>query len=99
MIEHMLKIQVSLQIMEDISYKLVAIKHAQVDAKQQTPVELVDFISVMVNNKRVDHFDDESNILFDHSHIVKFLLRHKQFLNYEETIKVFIMSRKFRLSI
>ena len=28
MIEHMLKIQVALQIQEDISYKLVAIKHA-----------------------------------------------------------------------
>lgn len=28
MIEHMLKIQVDLQIREDISYKLVAIKHA-----------------------------------------------------------------------
>lgn len=33
MIEHMLRQQVSLQIMEDISYKLVAIKKAQVDAK------------------------------------------------------------------
>ena len=33
MIEHMLKIGVALQIMEDLSYKLVAIKNAQVDDK------------------------------------------------------------------
>ena len=38
MIEHMLKLQVNLQINEDISYKLVNIKHAQVDYQQQTPV-------------------------------------------------------------
>lgn len=99
MIEHMLKIQVALQIMENISYKLVAIKHAQVDAKQQTPVQLVDFISVMVLNKRLDEFDSESEVLFNHNHVMKFLERHKQFVNPEETIKVFIMSRKFRLSI
>lgn len=53
----------------------------------------------MVLNKREDQFDDESKILFNHNHIVKFLERHKQFLQIEETIKVFIMSRKFRLSI
>lgn len=98
-IEYMLKISVSLQIEEDLSYKLVAIKHAQVDAKQQTPVQLVDFISVMVLNKRVDNYDVDSPILFNHNHIVKFLERHKQFMNPEEIIKVFIMSRKFRLAI
>ena len=31
--------------------------------------------------------------------MVNFLETHKQFLNAEETIKVFIMSRKFRLAI
>jgi len=77
----------------------VAIKHAQVDAKQQTPVQLVDFISVMVLNKRVDNFIVDSKVLFNHEKIVKFLERHKQFMNREEIIKVLIMSRKFRLSI
>lgn len=38
MIEHMLDRKVAFQIMENISYKLVSIKKAQVDAKQQTPV-------------------------------------------------------------
>ena len=77
----------------------MAIKHAQVDAKQQTPVQLVDFISVMVLNKRVDNFIVDSKVLFNHEKIVKFLERHKQFMNPEEIIKVLIMSRKFRLSI
>jgi hypothetical protein len=53
----------------------------------------------MVENKRVDQFDTESKVLFSHNHVVNFLDRHKQFLNAEETIKVLIMSRKFRLAI
>jgi len=77
----------------------VAIKHAQVDAKQQTPVQLVDFTSVMVEHKRVNKFDVESEVLFNHNQVVSFLETHNQFLNAEETIKVFIMSRKFRLAI
>lgn len=99
MIDHMLKIQVSLQIREDISYKLVNIKRQQVDAKQQTPVYLVDFLSVMVSNKREDQFDDDSEMLFNHNHIVKFLDTHSDYLNHQEIIKVFIMNRKFRLTI
>lgn len=53
----------------------------------------------MVLNKRLDLFDDESKVLFNHNHIATFMERHNQYLNYEEAIKVFIMSRKFRLSI
>lgn len=53
----------------------------------------------MVLNKRIDAFDDVSEVLFNHNHIVKFLETHIQYLNYEEIIKIFIMNRKFRLSI
>lgn len=53
----------------------------------------------MVESKRVDNFDTDSPIMFSHNHVVKFLDRHKNFLNAEETIKVLIMSRKFRLAI
>lgn len=53
----------------------------------------------MVLNKREDLFDENSKLLFPHSHIVKFLERHKQEMKHEQVIKVFIMSRKFRLSI
>ena len=53
----------------------------------------------MVLSKRQNEFDDESEVIFNHNHVVQFLKRHSQFLNPEETIKVFIMSRKFRLSI
>ena len=53
----------------------------------------------MVLHKRQDVFDCNSQSLFDHRHVCKFLERHKKFLNPEETIKVFIMQRKFRLAI
>jgi hypothetical protein len=98
-IEHMLINKVNLKIEENISYTLVAIKHQQVDAKQQTPVQLVDFISLMIAHKRVDEYDSKSLVQFNHKHVMKFLERHKQFVNNEEIIKVFIMQRRFRLAI
>ena len=52
MITHILKNKCMLNIREDVSYKLVKIKNAQVDKNQMTPVQLIDFISVMVDNKR-----------------------------------------------
>lgn len=58
MIKHMLKNDVMLHIREDVSYKLVKIKNGQVNSNQQTIVMLVDFISVLVNNKRNDKFGD-----------------------------------------
>lgn len=54
MIQHMLKNEIMLHIREDISYKLVKIKDGQVNSNQQTIVKLVDFISVLVSNKRSD---------------------------------------------
>ena len=98
MIQHMLQREVMLHIREDVSYKLVKIKGAQVNQNQQTIVQLVDFISVLVMNKRIDQFSN-SEVIFPHSHIVKFLETHKKFLKTQQAIKVFIMSRKFRLAL
>lgn len=55
----------------------------------------------MVLNKRLDQYDTESEVLFDHDYVVRFLERHKTFFTplLFETIQVFIMSHKFRLSI
>ena len=53
----------------------------------------------MILHKRIDRYDHESEILFNHKHVIKFLAKHKQFLNDEEAIKVFIMSGKYRLAI
>mmetsp|Transcript_17619 Transcript_17619/g.27262 ORF Transcript_17619/g.27262 Transcript_17619/m.27262 type:complete len:99 (+) Transcript_17619:759-1055(+) len=61
-------------------------------------VQLIDFISVLVNNKRNDQFS-YGEIIFPHSHIVKFLDIHSKFLKAPQAIKVFIMSRKFRLAL
>lgn len=99
MIHHMLFKEIMLKIGEDVSYKLVKIKGAQVNFNQQTIVQLVDFISVLVTFKRKDPFDSRGEIIFPHNHVVKFLETHKEFLIPEQTIKVFIMSRKFRLAL
>jgi hypothetical protein len=61
-------------------------------------VQLIDFISVLVNNKRNDQFSF-GQVIFPHSHIVQFLETHKKFLVPTQAIKVFIMSRKFRLAL
>jgi glutathione synthase/RimK-type ligase-like ATP-grasp enzyme len=66
MITHILKTNCNLNIREDISYKLISIKGAQVDKNQMTPVRLLDFISVMVLNKREDNNDMDSLVLFKH---------------------------------
>lgn len=76
MIELMLKLNVSLEVRDDVSYKLVAIKRAQVDAKQQTPVQLVDFVSVMVAHKRTVPFSVDAEVLFSHAYVMAFLKRH-----------------------
>ena len=47
---------------------------------QQTIVKLVDFISVLVTNKREDKFGD-GEVLFPHAHITKFLETHSDFLD------------------
>lgn len=41
----------------------------------------------------------QGNVIFPHSHIVSFLETHKSFLVPNQVIKVFIMSRKFRLAL
>jgi hypothetical protein len=99
MVHHMLKHEVMLHIREDVSYKLVKIKGAQVNHNQQTIVQLVDFISVLVTNKRNDPFNSDGAVIFPHSQIVDFMETHKQFLVATQAIKVFIMSRKFRLAL
>lgn len=61
-------------------------------------MKLVDFISVLVNNKRDEKFG-EGEIIFPHSHIVDFMATQEEFLEPISAIKVFIMSRKFRLAL
>jgi len=39
------------------------------------------------------------DIIFPHEHIVKFLETHAEFMVPSQAIKVFIMSRKFRLAL
>ena len=98
MIQHMVKNEIMLHIVADISYKLVKIKGAQVNHNQHTPVQLVDFISVLVMNKREDQFGT-GEVIFPNNHIVKFMETHKEFLAPNQAVKIFILSRKFRLAL
>ena len=60
---------------------------------------MLDFLSVLVENKKEDPYDLNSPILFSHNYILKFLETHKEFVNPEEVIKIFILARRFRLSL
>jgi len=99
MITHLLNIRVNLYLTEDVSYKLVAIKNEQVDKNQMTPVQLIDFLSVMVLNKRTDPDDFKSGIMFSHKKILNFLETHEEFVQADEVVKILILSRRFRLSL
>ena len=50
-------------------------------------------------NKRNDQYDMDAEIIFPHSHIVQFLETHKEYMQPSQAIKVFILSRKFRLAL
>lgn len=64
-----------------------------------TVVRLIDFVTVMVQNKRQDKFDINSPVMFSNEFILDFLEYHKKFVVYEQVIKIFILNRKFRLSL
>ena len=80
MISHLLKNDVMLQIKEDISYKLIQIKRVQVDKNQMSTLRLIDFLSVMLSNKREDITDFNSKITFNHKAILNFLKIHDSFV-------------------
>lgn len=60
---------------------------------------LLDFISVMIDNKREDNFKIDSQIQFSHNYILKFLNTHKKFVFNDQVIKILILARRFRLSL
>jgi hypothetical protein len=88
-----------LLIQDDDSYELVLIKRTQVDKNQMTIIKLIDFVSVLVANKREDEHDMDSTINFSHNYILDFLKTHQQWVNPAEIIRIFIMGRRFRLSL
>ena len=91
MITHILDTDCKLNCKEDISYRLIAIKHGQVDKNQMTIVRMTDFISVLLMNKRIDKYDISSDINFSHNYILKFLQTHARFTNNDEVAKILIM--------
>jgi len=91
MITHILNTNCKLYCVEDISYKLISIKHGQVDKNQMTIVRMTDFISVLLMNKRADNHNSNSQIIFSHNYILKFFETHKRFINNDELTKILIL--------
>ena len=60
---------------------------------------MIDFISVLVSNKREVEHDLDSPILFTHKEILEFIDHFSRFVRADEIIKVLILARKFRLSL
>ena len=57
-----------------------------------TELQLIDFVSVMVLNKRIDPDDYKSEIIFSNKNILKFLETHQEFMKTDEVVKIFILS-------
>jgi hypothetical protein len=51
-----------------------------VDKNQHTPVELLDFVSVMIENKREDKFELNSELMFPNNYVLKFLEYHHKYV-------------------
>ena len=73
LISKVLDLKCNLEIRDDIGYTLVPIKGTQVNVNQQTPVQLIDFVSVLVENKREDKFNPKSAIMFTNEFILNFI--------------------------
>jgi hypothetical protein len=99
LITHILHKGCNLKLEDNISYLLVSIKSAQVDHNQHTAVSLTDFLSVMVDNKRAVKYSIDRNIQFSHNRILKFLSDFKDFVKEDEVMKIFILGRRFRLTL
>lgn len=82
-IQEVLKLKCSFHLTSDWDYKMISIKGGQVDKNQHTQIELLDFVSVMIENKRMDKFDPNSEILFSNNFILRFLEYHQEYLQEE----------------
>ena len=56
-----------------------------------TPARIIDFLSVLLMNKRVDPQDTESDVQFSHNYILKFLNIHKEYVNDDDVIKILVL--------
>ena len=83
MMVHLMRTMCKLHLTNDQGYKLIAIKHQQVDKNQMTPIMFLDFLSVMIDNKRTNQFIHDSPIMFSHSVILRFLDEMKEFVDPE----------------
>ena len=70
MIKHLLTSHHKFHITTDIDYRLVAIKREQVDKNQMTVVTFLDFMSVMIENKRVVKYQEDAALLFTYKQIL-----------------------------
>ena len=70
LIQFILKQECKLTVTQDDSFKLISIKKSQMDHNSLTNIRLIDFLSVIIMNKRHVLHDIQSPILFNHSEIL-----------------------------
>ena len=99
MITFILEMECKLLIDTDIAYKQISIKNQQLDFNQHSTVELLDFVSVLITNKRVDDDQFDSPIQFNHNYVLRFLERHSKYVKADQVLKILILEGKFRLSL
>lgn len=97
MVDIVLRHPVQLHI-TNTGYRLVKIKEGQINIKQQTDMQLNDFVMILVANKRKKLYA-ASEIIFPHSSVIAFMERHHEFLKPSQVVKVLIIKRKFRLPL
>ena len=70
LIQFILEKECKLTVTQDDSFKLISIKKSQMDHNSLTNIRLIDFLSVIIMNKRHVLHDIQSPILFNHSEIL-----------------------------
>ena len=70
LIQFILEQECKLTVTQDDSFKLISIKKSQMDHNSLTNIRLIDFLSVIIMNKRHVLHDIQSPILFNHSEIL-----------------------------
>lgn len=76
-----------MKIEDHVSYKLVAVKKSQIDIDQLSQLSLVDFLALMIEEE------------YSTEKLYTLMANHSQHVVQEETIKVFILKKKFQLML
>mmetsp|Transcript_8811 Transcript_8811/g.8138 ORF Transcript_8811/g.8138 Transcript_8811/m.8138 type:complete len:127 (+) Transcript_8811:583-963(+) len=80
--------KVNVLVEDNLMYTLLSVKKTPIDEYNHTQTKLLDFIGIMIEpSHKKDTFTNEM--------LVQFIDKHNEYLEYEDTIKLFIIQKKF----